>query len=151
VETSYWQNGLLYGNQVCFGRTAAGSAINQFKAVVDTLNREFHDNSFSVLGKGVDRQVAKLTFGQNAILVTKKDAGDRAFDDREYRHSFLRDYYFEHVEPAPDRPCKEQPAPRQQLAGQGQQAAGAGAGLGAEPGKPEKVGTILGLGRTTGS
>ena len=74
VETSYWQKGTdLYSKPVTRGgQSEPDTIINQFKNVVDVVNKKFYDNTYHVFGM-VDQLVATVAFGSNLIVLEKKD------------------------------------------------------------------------------
>lgn len=77
IETSYWAEGVgLYGKPVTRGgQSEPTTIINQFKKVVDVVNRKFYDQQYRVFGV-VDHLIQQLTFTQNAIILVKISSSD---------------------------------------------------------------------------
>jgi hypothetical protein len=84
VETSYWKRGTgLYGSPVTRGgRQEPLTIVNQFKAVVDVVNKKFHDNTYTVFGQ-VDHLISIIGFGSNVIFLEKKTL-DHCLNERHY-------------------------------------------------------------------
>eukprot|EP00977_Amphora_coffeiformis_P003404 scaffold630_cov174-Amphora_coffeaeformis.AAC.24 len=99
VETSYWKKGFnLYDKPVTRGgQSEPNTIVNQFKSVVDVVNKKFYDNSYKVFGM-VDQLVATVSFGSNLIVLEKKD----------HRHCFSERPYIWRKRLADDCPAKRQ-------------------------------------------
>lgn len=84
IETSYWAKGTeLYGNPVTRGgRQEPITIVNQFKEVVDVVNKKFHDNTFTVFGQ-VDQLISTIAFGSNVIFMEKKTK-EHCWNERPY-------------------------------------------------------------------
>ena len=82
IETSYWKEGVsLYGNPITRGgQSEQGTLVNQFKKVVDVVNKKFYDNDYVVFGS-VDHWIQQLTFVSNAIILLKKDRADCLYEE----------------------------------------------------------------------
>ena len=74
IETSYWEKGTaLYSNPVTRGgQSEPNTIVNQFKDMVDVVNKKFYDNTYHVFAM-VDQLVATIAFGSNLIVLEKKD------------------------------------------------------------------------------
>ncbi|CAB9497215.1 2''-O-methyltransferase [Seminavis robusta] len=84
IETSYWKKGTgLYGSPVTRGGLAEpATIINQFKQLVDVVNKKFHDNTYTVFGP-VDQLVSTVGFGSNVIFLEKKTR-EHCWNERPY-------------------------------------------------------------------
>jgi len=88
VEVSYWrQPAQLYGYQVDYGRGHPASIVEVFKRAIDTsVNRAFIVEQERNVCENNDvqhgRQIDSITFAQDCIIITKKQAAaDVAWDD----------------------------------------------------------------------
>ena len=77
IETSYHNTRVpMYGKNLTRGGQAEPhTLINEFKQVVDVINKKFYDNTYTVFGP-VDQLISTMTFGSNMIVLLKKDASD---------------------------------------------------------------------------
>ena len=93
VETSYWRAGvpLDIGNAT----TGGADVVHKLKQVAERTNRLFHGGSGGGGGGAAEpssepsssswaEEVESVTFSHNAAVVTKRLAGDDAYDRREY-------------------------------------------------------------------
>ena len=81
VETSYWTKGEgLYGYPARYGAGHPESIVEVFKTAIDGVNVEFSQLSTGVVEH--QQQIASITFAQNCIIMTKRQA-----PDRQYRYS----------------------------------------------------------------
>jgi hypothetical protein len=100
IETSYHKTGsLMYGRAITRGgQSETKTVINQFKQLVDVVNKKFFDNSFTVFGP-VDHWIATVGFMSNLIILTKKDKS----------HCFAEMQYVWPERLADDCPAAQQP------------------------------------------
>lgn len=103
VETSYWTDGLLYGQHIHAGAGRSGSAMEVLKKLGDAVNAEFFDPSFDPLPP-LGSLVSSVTFGHNCVvLVKKQEQGEAAaapYEGRTYRmRRFVWNYASQDVEP----------------------------------------------------
>lgn len=87
IETSYWNPDYQLKpywpanyNRDVIGPRAAGNVINQFREVVNVVNKKFYDNKYKVMGD-VDHWVKTITFAMNLVILQKKDVGDCRTED----------------------------------------------------------------------
>ena len=94
VETSYWTKNKIYAYDTRFGYKKSNSAIELAKNLIDDVNGEFlsddnkstHTKSFSdLINENVRGLVANIFFGQNNIIIMKKNLDDLVVNKREYR------------------------------------------------------------------
>ena len=74
VECNYWHPESSVYNY----RIGHYNAIDITTKLIDRINAEFS-------GKKNDIEVSSLTYGQNCIIITKQNAEERAFFERDYR------------------------------------------------------------------
>ncbi len=96
VETSYWRRGSLYAYEFNYGLGNRHSAIEALKLLADFVNRRFLDPAdqnwlvASLLDVGIDpaaaAQVESVSFGRNAILISKQFATASDADLPVYPH-----------------------------------------------------------------
>lgn len=91
IETSYWGKSSIYGYDFNANRS---SIIIPFKELVDVLNTEFSKKkSRNKFLKCIADEIEMVTFGQNCIILIKKDSEDfSAFYGRKYRLENRIDY-----------------------------------------------------------
>ena len=90
IETSYWTNGELYTFRVEAGLHKRGTAMEVFKQIADTVNRVYiptgtvpNKQMFQVFRSGSDAMVETIQFAANCVIMTKKGAWDKGWDDRD--------------------------------------------------------------------
>lgn len=89
TETSYWGKSELYGYEFD-SRVPSSNLIHQFRAAIDAVNFEFlpEQLKYKLQGhplKAVLADIEMVSFGQNCIILLKKDATSFGqFYDREY-------------------------------------------------------------------
>jgi len=95
IETSYWEHGYCYDNLIEKGYRHPSSVIEIFKHVPDCVNREFLKTDAPLhrlpVPVAVQRQIAAITFVQNAIIILKKNETFSKYDNREYRFRAMLD------------------------------------------------------------
>ena len=101
IETSYWSNGEIYGYAVKHGYRHSQSTVEVFKQLLDVVNIKFlTESALSVLEETLAsfglqlatvREIANLRFGQNCIIVTRRDSTDGEFDRRIYPLNLVSD------------------------------------------------------------
>ena len=112
IETSYVDDGSdCYGYKLYagIGEAPPKNAVEQFKRLVDVVNRKhFGHPEFSVFA-GVDKDVARVTFGDGLIFVQKKpDSPEwdkyptKLVFGKEHSTRTFDAYYAKHVEPMND-------------------------------------------------
>jgi hypothetical protein len=92
IETSYWKNGDLYGYDTRYGCNNEMNLINFFSKVLHLINKEFMNEndilqiteSFGISNKNIDA-ISTITFGQNCIIIKKKEEYEYLYNNREYR------------------------------------------------------------------
>ena len=99
IETSYYRTNLsLYDRPISRGGpNEPNTIVNQFKQVVDVVNKKFFDNTYTVFGK-MDQFIASVSFGSNLIVLEKKDQ----------RHCFSERTYIWPKRLAEDCPARQQ-------------------------------------------
>lgn len=92
IETSYWKNALLYKHTINCGHTSNMNLINIFSNVLHLLNKEFlkKNNQTELENKtlipiAVIDQISSITFGQNCIIIRKKEQYEYEYNNRTYR------------------------------------------------------------------
>lgn len=94
IETSYWSKNNIYGYETKFGYKNKNSAIEVTKNIIDDINSEFlseenkisHTNNFnSKISPNVRSLISSIFFGQNNIVITKKNLEELDINKREYR------------------------------------------------------------------
>lgn len=88
IETSYWVNGHLYGNNIRCGINSDENLVNIFTSIIhQTVNREFTKPSFTSgqtrIPVDIQNQIESIVFGSNCIIIHKKK--NDAFDRDTYR------------------------------------------------------------------
>ena len=74
VECNYWRPGSsIYGYRIGFF-----SAIEASTKLIDLVNAEFS-------GRNNNVGISTISYGQNCIIITKQNAEERAFFERDYR------------------------------------------------------------------
>ena len=96
IETSYWQNGILYGYNFRYGYLHGNSAVEAFKKLADDVNYEFlapevrklHElNIESKFSSKTRAAVSSITFSMNCIIITKKTREEmELYDHHTYIH-----------------------------------------------------------------
>ena len=73
IETSYWRRGLLYGNQMNFGKGKKSNLIEIFKDAIDfSVNRKFClKEEIQTVVKNLD-EIKYITFAKNCIIIKKQ-------------------------------------------------------------------------------
>ena len=99
IETSYWQNGILYGYNFRYGYLHGNSAVEAFKKLADDVNYEFlapevrklHElNIGSKFSSKTRAAVSSITFSMNCIIITKKTREEmELYDNHTYIHEEL--------------------------------------------------------------
>lgn len=89
IETSYWDEGTLYGQNITGGVNVSRTTVANFKNMVDVVNRKFHDNLYKVVGP-VDWWIKGVSFYQNVIVIHKKTEADRPYDSHYVWPSLLK-------------------------------------------------------------
>lgn len=96
IETSYWSKNDIYGYETKFGYKNKNSAIEIAKNLIDDVNSEFlsEDNKKTLtddfnlkINPYVRSLISNIFFGQNNIIITKKNLEDLEINKREYRFS----------------------------------------------------------------
>jgi hypothetical protein len=92
IETSYWKRNGLYNYRTNYGINHPMNIINIFTKVLHLINREFISPSdLDSLDIYIDRKIidsiSTITFGQNCIIIKKKEDYEYDFLDRHYRFS----------------------------------------------------------------
>lgn len=92
IETSYWKRNGLYGYETRYGVFNNNNLINTFKNILHLVNREFmspDDTNLikQVVNVSVDTidSISTITFGQNCIVIKKKDIYEYQYANRTYR------------------------------------------------------------------
>ena len=66
----------LYSQKITRGgQTEPRTIINQFKNVVDVINKKFFDHEYAVFGQA-DQWIHQMAFGSNVIFLLKKGKAD---------------------------------------------------------------------------
>ena len=96
IETSYWTKNDIYGYETKFGYKNKNSAIEITKNFIDDVNSEFlsednkktHTDDFNLkINPYVRSLISNIFFGQNNIIITKKNLEDLEINKRDYRFS----------------------------------------------------------------
>lgn len=94
IETSYWSKNDIYGYKTEFGYKNENSAIEITKNIIDDVNYEFlsTDNKKihslnSKINSNVRNLISNISFGQNNIIIMKKNLEDLEINKRNYRFS----------------------------------------------------------------
>lgn len=74
IETSYWKRGSIYGYTI----TGQNSIVEKFKQLIDSINSEFSNQKLMP-------SISTITFGQNCIIIQKKESYEYAYNNRKYR------------------------------------------------------------------
>jgi hypothetical protein len=94
IETSYWTKNDIYGYKTNFGYKNKNSVIEVFKNLVDDINLEFlteknrnlQNNLMNQhIKKNVRDLISGIFFGQNNIIILKKNFQELSINKREYR------------------------------------------------------------------
>lgn len=96
VEVSYWKRGGLYGYPTAYGYGHPSSIVEKFKIIIDFLNGRYlgasdYETVVRKLG-GISlntlMSISSITFGQNCIIVKKKNPTDYNFTSRNTPYTF---------------------------------------------------------------
>lgn len=95
IETSYWRQGELYGNQMRYGAGHSENIVEKFKLVADYVNREFVTpvskeaqlEKLKTAGFTAEavKCVSSVTFSRNMIAIHKMTRVEYDSFEREYR------------------------------------------------------------------
>jgi hypothetical protein len=91
IETSYWIKGGLYGYKTKYGHNHKLNLINVFQNVLHLINREFinTNNINNIISEFIPMHIidsiSTITFGQNCIIIQKKNNNEYVYNDRTYR------------------------------------------------------------------
>lgn len=93
IETSYWTRGDCYGYPTNYGFKHPQSFVEQSKALIDSINSEFLDDSCidTQFSAEVRAWMSSIAFGQNCVIFQKKMAHEMDYSNRVYRfqHNLL--------------------------------------------------------------
>lgn len=92
IETSYWTKNSLYGYNTNYGINHNKNIINIFSKILHLINSEFlkKDDKLSLMNninlndKIID-SISSITFGQNCVIIKKKEDYEYQYNKREYR------------------------------------------------------------------
>lgn len=92
IETSYYKRGEIYGYKTEYGPTHNANIVNVFQDILHMLNREFmneddtnmHLSKYGFSISDIDA-ISTVTFGQNCIIITKKEKYEYEYAGRQYR------------------------------------------------------------------
>lgn len=102
IECSYWTGGYVYNYATNYGANHPHNIVSIFSTMSHLVNKEFIDRSVwsqmlekiaAIYNVTVDevltavRCISTITFGQNCIIIKKKDDYEHEYTDREYRFS----------------------------------------------------------------
>lgn len=95
IETSYWKyNKPLYNNKLNEGIESKTNLINVFSKVLHLINREFiHKDDLNIATNellipiDLIDMISTITFGQNCIIIKKKQDYEYKYNNRAYRFS----------------------------------------------------------------
>lgn len=95
IETSYWRKNGLYGYSTNYGLHNDKNIVNIFSKLLHLINCEFFSNEdkqkiikdINLTNKIVD-SISTITFGQNCIIIKKKENYEYQYNNREYRWNF---------------------------------------------------------------
>ena len=96
IETSYWKRNGLYGYETRYGKDHPLNLVNVFRNVLHLLNREFMVQSdtdqvvkdlpaTSPVNLDIIDSISTVTFGQNCIIIQRKENYEYKYVNRSYR------------------------------------------------------------------
>jgi hypothetical protein len=94
IETSYWNKLGLYGYETHYGYKHPKSIVEIFKNIIDDVNSEFLNEENKILqdeltsdtvNKNNREWIQSIVFGQNCIIILKKNEEEYNYFKREYR------------------------------------------------------------------
>lgn len=94
IETSYWINKPIYSYQLNYGFKHPINLINVFSNILHIINREFitNPNEINEINKvnfivplDIIDTISTITFGQNCIIIKKKEEYEYQYNNRIYR------------------------------------------------------------------
>ena len=92
IEISYWKQIGLYGYETKYGLNNKNNIINMFSNILHLLNREFvNEEELLEIKSRIDidhsliDSISTIIFGQNCIIIKKKEEYEYAYNNRSYR------------------------------------------------------------------
>jgi hypothetical protein len=93
IETSYWQDGVLYNNKINSGYDKENNIVKIFRDIADIVNREFLLEKNIQLIKNNNKidynclkYISSITFGSNCIIIKKMSQSEyNKYGNRKYR------------------------------------------------------------------
>ena len=95
IETSYWSKNGLYAYVTNYGLNNEYNIINVFSKVLHVINSEFltEENKLQIqkdskINDTIINSISTITFGQNCIIIKKKEDYEYEYNNRTYRFSY---------------------------------------------------------------